>query len=232
MRIYLFDPLGVLTGPFEWSEFPQFPGLGQQLPGNAIQLEKLLAPPKAGHVWVLVEGSLQQVADHRGVVFSTETGAEDEHFELGPLPEGLTKEPRPSALHHWRAGAWVKDAVQVHLVKVYEVNRACEAAIIVGFWSSALGEPHNYSSQLEDQLNLNGVIFRGVDTLYPCRDERGRKEFRPHTFAQIRQVSDDFTVYKLELLQKALQLKQVLDLALESDDVAALEAVTWEPIQS
>jgi len=231
MRIYFFDPLGVLTGPFEWSELPQIPGLGQQLPGNAIQLENPLEPPEAGHVWVWVEGRLQQMADHRGVVFSTETGAEDKHYELGPLPEGLTKEPRPSALHHWRAGAWVKDAVQLHLVKVNEVNRDCEAAIIVGFWSSALGEPHNYSSQREDQLNLNGVILGGFDTLYPCRDEQGRKEFRHHTFAQIRQVGNDFTVFKLKLLQKALQLKQVLDQALESNDVDALEAVTWEDTQ-
>lgn len=230
MFIYFFDPCGILTGPFE---VPAIPGVGQelQLPGNAIQLEKLLVPPEAGHVWVLVEEKPQQVEDNRGVVFSIETGAEDEHLELGPLPEGLTKDPRPSAQYHWRAGAWVKDAELVHQVKVYEVNRACEAAIIGGFWSAALGEPHTYSSQLEDQLNLNGVILLGFDSLYACRDERGRKEFRPHTVAQIRQVSDDFTLYKLQLLQKALLLKQVLDLALERSDVDALEAVTWEPIQ-
>ena len=72
MFTYFFDPCGILTGPFE---LPAIPGVGQelQLPGNAIQLEKLLVQPEAGHVWVLVEEKPQQVEDNRGVVFSIET---------------------------------------------------------------------------------------------------------------------------------------------------------------
>lgn len=227
MFTYFFDPLGVLTGPFE---VPSIPGVGQQLPGNAIELENLLDVPEAGHVWLLVDGEPQQAADNRGAVFSTETGAEDLHLALGPLPSGWTKQPRPSAVHSWRLGAWVKDAAQVHQAKTVEVNRACEAAIVDGFYSAALGEIHKYSSQMEDQLNLNGAILRGVDTLYACRDELGRKDYRPHSFAQVSQVWDDFAEHKLRLLQKALQLKEALDQALERDNVDALEAVTWESL--
>lgn len=227
MFTYFFDPVGVLAGPFE---VPAIPGIGQQLPGNAIQMQTALAAPETGNVWVLIEDQPQQLADNRGAVFSTETGAESTQLELGPLPEGLTKDPRPSAVHSWRAGAWAKDAAQVHQVKTIEVNRACEAAIVEGFCSAALGEVHKYSSQMEDQLNLNGAILRGLDTLYACRDELGRKDYRPHTFAQVSQVWDDFTEYKLQLLRKALQLKEVLDQALERDDVDALEAVIWEPL--
>lgn len=227
MFTYFFDPLGVLTGPFE---VPAIPGVGQQLPGNAVQMESPLAVPDAGNVWVLGKDQPEQMADNRGVVFNTETGAESIQLALGPLPEGLTKEPRPSTVHAWRAGAWVKDPAQIHQTKTIEVNRACEAAIVEGFCSAALGETHKYSSQMEDQLNLNGAILRGLDTLYACRDELGRKDYRPHTFAQVSQVWDDFTEYKLQLLQKALQLKQMLDLALERDDVDALEAVTWESL--
>ena len=116
-------------------------------------------------------------------------------------------------------------------MKVLIVNDACEKQITGGFWSSALGQPHQYSSQMDDQLNLTGVILLGLDTLYACRDELGAKEFRPHTFAQIRRVGDDFTLFKLQLLQKANVLKQQLDQALAAADLAVLEAVTWESEQ-
>ena len=49
------------------------------------------------------------VADHRGTVYSTTTGAASQHTELGPLPEGLTNTPRPSPDHSWTSGAWSLD---------------------------------------------------------------------------------------------------------------------------
>ena len=91
--------------------------------------------------------------------------------------------------------------------------------------------PHFYSSQLDDQLNLTGAILRGLDMPYACRDEQGVKEFRLHTAEQLRQVGDDFTLYKLQLLQHASALKQQLDAALEAGDLAALEAISWEAPQ-
>jgi hypothetical protein len=109
------------------------------------------------------------------------------------------------------------------------INLACEKQITNGFWSSALGSPFFYGSQLEDQLNLTGVILAGLDSPYACRDEQGVKAFWVHTAAQLRQVGDDFTLIKLQLLQKANTLKQQLDQALVSNDLAAIEAVTWEP---
>ena len=107
------------------------------------------------------------------------------------------------------------------------INAACEAAITAGFWSSALGIRHQYSSELNDQLNLTGAVLAGLDTLYACRDEAGVREFRPHTYAQIRQVGDDFTLIKQQLLQKAYSLKQLLDDAFSAGDLEALEAVKW-----
>jgi hypothetical protein len=109
MNIYVFDPLGILTGPFELSEFPEVPGFGPYLPGNTVQLEKPLSQPEAGHVWALVEGAPQLLADCRGVVYHTDTGAEEEHVELGDLPEGLTAKPRPGQFYVWAGGDWVLD---------------------------------------------------------------------------------------------------------------------------
>lgn len=107
MSIYITDNHGILQGPVE---LPVVPGVGIQLPGNAIELAKLLPEPAAGHVWVLVNGQPQQLADHRGIVYRTETGQAEQHEHLGALPEGLTTEPRPSADHVWNGNTWVLDA--------------------------------------------------------------------------------------------------------------------------
>lgn len=225
MTIYLTENLGILTGPVQ---LPVIPGLGTQLPGNAIELTKPLPSPKEGHVWVLLAGEPQLVVDYRGTVYRVDTGAQEHHAQLGELPPEFTVTPKPSPSHHWQNGAWVLDLAFFHVQQTAKVNSDCVAAITGGFWSSALGVPHQYSSELDDQLNLTGVILRGSDSPYACRDAEGRKEFRPHTAIQLRQVGDDFTVYKLQLLHKANNLKQQLDLALADDDLAALEAVTWE----
>lgn len=121
MNIYLFDPLGILAGPFEWSEFPEIPGFGQHLPGNAIQLENALDQPAAGHVWALVDGEPQQLADYRGIVYHTDTGAEEEHFEIGDLPEGLTGKRWPGRFYVWADGDWVLDeAAQIEAARAVE----------------------------------------------------------------------------------------------------------------
>jgi len=134
----------------------------------------------------------------------------------------LVDPPRPSVAE------LIKGA---HTRQTTAINRACEAAITAEFTSDALGAPHFYSSQLDDQLNLTGAVLRGLDMPYACRDEQGLKEFRLHTAEQLRQVGDDFTLYKLQLLQRANELKQQLDAALEAGDLAALEAITWEAPQ-
>lgn len=177
-----------------------------------------------GSAWLIV-------SDHRGTVYDTRTGAAVEWRELGQLPEHLTKEPRPSASHNWLQGAWVLNPQAVHTTNVQNINHACEAAITAGFQSDALGAPHQYSSQLDDQLNLTGAILRGLDMPYACRDEQGVKAFRLHTAAQLRQVGDDFTLCKLQLLQHANELKQQLDLALAADDADAMALIRWEAVQ-
>lgn len=183
---------------------------------------------REGEQWVLV-------ADRRGTVYSTETGEPVAFDELGELPAGLTEIPPPSPAHHWANDAWALDieaqAQRVHDEQVQAINHACESAITNGFWSTALGPRHHYSSRLDDQLNLTGAVLRGLDMSYACRDEQGVKAFRPHTYAQLRQVGDDFTLYKLQLLQRADELKQQLDLALAAGDTEAMELISWEAVQ-
>lgn len=225
MTIYVIDNVGALIGPVN---LPVVPGIGVQLPSNAIRLDDLLPAPAPGCIWTLIEGEPQQWADHRGTVYRTDNGDPQQHTLLGELPDDVTTIPRPSPGYRWQNGAWVKDLLFLHAEQIMAINSACVAAITGGFSSSALGQTHQYSSELDDQLNLTGVILAGLDSPYACRDEQGKKEFRLHTFAQLRRVGDDFTLFKLQLLQKANQLKQQLDQALAGNDLAALEAVTWE----
>ena len=107
MHIYIADNAGVLTGPVE---LPVIPGLGIQVPSNAIQLAAKLANPAVGKVWALMDGQPQQLVDHRGTVYRTSTGEAEQHNALGELPEGLTTEARPSADHLWLGNAWAFDA--------------------------------------------------------------------------------------------------------------------------
>ncbi len=120
---------------------------------------------------------------------------------------------------------------EVYVSQTTAVDRACEAEILAGFESEALGDYFRYSSSIDDQLNLTGAILAESDSAFACRDELGVKEFRFHTIAQLRQVGRDFTNFKLQLLQKANELKQLLDQALATSDLDALQAVNWESEQ-
>ncbi len=223
--IYLLEQSGAITGPVE---FPPVPGIGLQLPANAMVLEQALPAPDAGKTWAIFNGEAVQLEDHRGPVYSTETGAETYQIELGPLSPGLTAVPRPGAGYQWLGNGWVRSATALFESQLLAINQACERLVTAGFVSSALGEPHQYDSQLYDQLNLTGAILRGADMLFPCRDGAGGRQFCLHSAAQLHQVGDDFTLYKMELLQKANQLKLLLDQALAADDVAGIAGIVWE----
>lgn len=126
--IYLIGLAGVLSGPIT---LPLVPGVGVQVPDNAIQLPGELAGPDEGFVWVLVGAEPELLVDYRGTVYSTSTG-EAQQFDLpGELPQGLTVEPRPSLAH-----AWVDDAWQIDATLVEKLHSEAEATA----WGLIKGE--------------------------------------------------------------------------------------------
>ncbi|MDF0732328.1 phage tail assembly chaperone [Pseudomonas entomophila] len=106
MTIYLIDAAGQLHGPVELLEVP---GLGQQMPSNAIELVNPLPVAEPGYVWGLVDAVPQQLPDHRGAIYRTDTGQEEQFEQIGPLPDGFTTEPFPGQFHIWSGDAWVID---------------------------------------------------------------------------------------------------------------------------
>ena len=95
--------------------------------------------------------------------------------------------------------------------KIQELSDTCERAIISGFESSAVGEPHIYDSEAVDQINLIGAVMStaptpaepmGYSIYYACRDvASGVKEYHEHTHFQLRQVLADGAQVKLTQLQ-------------------------------
>ncbi len=227
--VYQTDHLGIYTGQAYADASPLEDGVWL-IPRGCVEVAPPAVPEfKAAHWdgqrWQLIDSYLGLTA------YSTKTGAPISIERLGQLPAGYTLDP-PQPGQIWEDGRWVDDipaAVERrYQERVAEIDSTCTQQITGGFWSSVLGDRCCYSSTLDDQLNLSGAAALGVDLMYPCADVNGYKAYRPHTAAQLRQVADDFTRLKLQLLQQAYSLKQLLQLAREARDLDGLEAVTWE----
>lgn len=106
--------------------------------------------------------------------------------------------------------------------KAIKVNSECERLIVSGFTSSALGAPHEYQSQREDQLNLLGSVAGGVGGPFKCSLE-GDWQYRIHSAAEIAQVFSDGAAYKLALLQQCESLKVAIGSASDTEALAAVE---------
>lgn len=117
--------------------------------------------------------------------------------------------------------------------KIQELSDKCEAAIIAGFESSAVGEPHVYDSEAVDQINLIGAVAStaptpaepmGYPIYYACRDvTTGAKEYHEHTHFQLRQVLADGAQVKLTHLQ-AFHMKRMMVMAATTlEQIAAIE---------
>ncbi|OCR25310.1 hypothetical protein AFK24_09580 [Pseudomonas syringae] len=115
MAIYTIDDVSLLVGPVE---FPVVPGVGLQLPGNAVELDITLPTPDAGHLWVWQDNAPVQVPDNRGTVYHTETGAEQQWILPGDLPSIYTPITWPGAHHIWNGEDWLLDKQALNAAQV------------------------------------------------------------------------------------------------------------------
>ena len=65
--------------------------------------------PKQGFVIVRTENGWEYQADHRGTYYSTETGEQIKHSELGKIPPNLTALKPLNVPCKWNGSTWVKD---------------------------------------------------------------------------------------------------------------------------
>lgn len=106
MFYYLFDKAGELKGPVA---LPVTPGVGVQLPSNAVELSFKLPLPEKDRTWALVDNVPREVVDRRGVVYHKASGRQQVWSELGELPEAFTTDPCPGEHYVWADDKWQID---------------------------------------------------------------------------------------------------------------------------
>lgn len=138
--------------------------------------------------------------------------------------------------HALWAGGWIAvntvpddpaDIETLRTTKITDLTAACQATILGGFTSAALGAPHQYPSQFTDQINLMGSVTEsllpdvpeGWVTPFWCADEGGVWLMRLHSAEQIRQAGRDGKAH-------VLACQQVLDaLVLDAGAAETAQAI-------
>jgi hypothetical protein len=228
--VYQTDHLGIFMGVVQADESPLEPGV-YLIPGGCVEIAPPTIPEHKAAWW---NGNAWQLVDYFGgvVVYSTDTGEPLTLKGFEPVPAGFTmKKPRPNQI--WKDGQWVDDIDAVLAVlrekKLQAIAADCTAYMAGGFNSNALGEPHHYSSAIDDQVNLNGQVLLGLDDVYPCFDADQVLAFRPHTIAQLQKVSLDLVRFRQAAQQHAETLRQAVAKAQKEKDLKAMKAITWTP---
>lgn len=226
--VYQTNHQGLYLNAVEAKESPLEPG-AFLIPAGCVEVP----PPKIpeykaahwnGHTWQLVDY-------YQGLVIYSIATAESLTLDgTGPIPSGYTVE-KPGPDQVWKDGKWVDDNAAI-LAKLYQqklqaINAVCSQYIEAGFDSAALGEAHRYGSSLEDQVNLTGLVFSGLDSAYPCTGSDGVRQFLAHTRDQLLQVNKDLVLFKQAALQHADQLKREAAKALQGRKLDALRAIKW-----
>lgn len=125
---------------------------------------------------------------------------------------------------NWRNFGAVDPLVGAKNYKLQELSAACSADIMTGFSSSALGEPHHYAAELENQINLIGAIAFDLPIPYTCTNSAGVKVPRVHTQDQMRQVFLDGVARKTELIARFHALKALVQ---EASSSQMLSQISW-----
>ncbi|WP_104761459.1 hypothetical protein [Helicobacter cetorum] len=96
-----------------------------------------------------------------------------------------------------------------------KINEKCDALILEGFDSNALGEIHHYDMRLEDQLNIQALASASLGSPFRCAKvlEDGKlanKTYKEHTAEQIKKVFADGLRFKSEILNTYGAIKERL----------------------
>ncbi|CAJ0701520.1 hypothetical protein LMG19089_02860 [Ralstonia edaphis] len=165
-------------------------------------------------IWKDVSGQLHDDMDGAALV-------------LPGWPDGLVKLTDSQA-----AALKTPTLEQAKAAQADVVSAACQAAILAGFTSSALGSAHTYPAQLVDQQNLSASVLASVmpglasgwTTPFWCADSSGNWSYADHTAAQIQRVGQDGKAAILAAIEKKVGLVAQINAA---TSVSAVQAITW-----
>lgn len=110
-------------------------------------------------------------------------------------------------------------------VKITELNAACNAEILAGFSSSALGEPNDYDFDYEAQINLTEMLQAiNNDMVTEPIFWKASGEPKPHTIAQFKALFADGLEFKNSRIQRYWSLKAQVLAATTQEEI---DAIVW-----
>ncbi len=226
--VFQTDGRGLYVGTTLADPSPREPG-AWLIPGGCVETAPPEVPEHKAAYW---NGASWELVDYfQGlVIYSITTGEAQTLNGAQPIPAGYTVK-KPGADQVWKNGEWVDDTAAI-LAKLYQekltaISDGCATYIDSGFSSAALGDPHWYPGSLEDQVNLTGLIFSGLDGAYPCTGPEGGRELLMHTAEQLNLVNKDLVQFKQAALQHADRLKRELAQTLQDKKLNAMQAIKW-----
>lgn len=117
-------------------------------------------------------------------------------------------------------------------IKSATISIACEAFIVAGYSSDALGTTHLYPAKDRDQSNMIASVtdsYNPTNTLlwqtpFWCRDTNGDWAYKMHTRSQIQKAGSDGKANIVTQLVKNAMLQAQINLATTQ---AALDLISW-----
>ncbi|WP_231409616.1 hypothetical protein [Ralstonia solanacearum] len=164
-----------------------------------------------------IKGAIIRAED--GAIIPQDPQNVDYQAYLAWVESGNTAAPLPS-----------ETLAQVVAAQIASISAACEAAIVSGFTSSALGSVHTYPSTETDQRNLLGSAFaaQGRDSGWAsplwCTTDAGQWAFLPHSAAQVQQVNADWVDFRDVLRRKYANL---IDQVNAATSISEVGGITW-----
>lgn len=109
------------------------------------------------------------------------------------------------------------------LSKTAELNSACNAAILSGFTSNALGSNHTYDFDYEAQTNLNAMLNAIIaDLVSEPIIWKASNLLQPHTIEQFKSLFTDSLTHKVTNINKYWELKTAVTAANSMEGVASI----------
>lgn len=199
--------------------------------------ETLLAIPsdlESGKVWCFDKTSETWIAksNHIGkTVYHTQTKEPFVVDYAGEIKSDFTLLV-PTEFDVWDGNAWKKDEQKLREKKISDINSACDAEIVSGFFCETLGDKYFYYSTSEEQSNLNSLIMLGIDNQFKAqkvelidgKEVLGTRQKYPHTLQQLKDVLAAGAIKRNEIIEKKDNLKEQLSIANTFEEI---EAIGW-----
>lgn len=112
----------------------------------------------------------------------------------------------------------------VQQAQIATIKAACQAQIVGGFSSSALGSAYNYPSDSVTQQNIQSAAQSGTSCGIWCENSSGVWAFMTHTPTELTKLFSDMATFIQTQQQKYATLSNNISAA---TTISSVQAITW-----